>query len=78
MNLHPDCLLNEVNGPSDIKDMSLDGLEQLATEVRQLVLERGAKIDGHVGPNLGVMELTVAFRYVFNLPHDKIIWDVSH
>lgn len=55
MNLHPDYLLNEVNEPSDIKDMSLDELKQLATEMRQLVLERDAKIGGHVGPNFGVM-----------------------
>lgn len=78
MNLHPDYLLNEVNEPSDIKDMSLDELKQLATEIRQLVLERDAKIGGHVGPNLGVMELTIAFHYVFDSPHDKVIWDVSH
>lgn len=78
MNLHPDYLLNEVNEPSDIKQMSLDQLKQLATEMRQLVLERDAKIGGHVGPNLGVMELTIAFHYVFDSPHDKVIWDVSH
>lgn len=78
MNLHPDYLLNEVNEPSDIKQMSLDQLKQLAAEMRQLVLERDAKIGGHVGPNLGVMELTLAFHYVFDSPHDKIIWDVSH
>ena len=77
MNLHPDYLLNEVNEPSDIKDMSLDELKQLATEMRQLVLERDAKIGGHVGPNLGVMELTIAFHYVFDSPNDKVIWDVS-
>ncbi|MBD5806209.1 1-deoxy-D-xylulose-5-phosphate synthase [Limosilactobacillus walteri] len=78
MNLHPDYLLNEVNEPSDIKQMSLEELKQLATEMRQLVLERDAKIGGHVGPNLGVMELTLAFHYVFDSPHDKVIWDVSH
>lgn len=78
MNLHPDYLLNEVNEPSDIKDMSLDELKQLATEMRQLVLERDAKIGGHVGPNFGVMEITIAFHYVFDSPHDKVIWDVSH
>ena len=66
MNLHPDYLLNEVNEPSDIKDMSLDELKQLATEMRQLVLERDAKIGGHVGPNFGVMEITIAFHYVFD------------
>lgn len=78
MNLHPDYLLNEVNGPEDLKTMSLDELNELAREMRQLVLERDAAIGGHVGPNLGVMELTIAYHYVFNSPHDKIIWDVSH
>lgn len=78
MNRHPDYLLNEVNEPEDLKDMSLDELKQLAKEMRQLVLERDAAIGGHVGPNLGAMELTIAYHYVFNSPHDKIVWDVSH
>ncbi|MGM9892657.1 1-deoxy-D-xylulose-5-phosphate synthase [Limosilactobacillus sp.] len=78
MNRHPDYLLNEVNEPADIKGMSLDELKQLAREMRQLVLERDSAIGGHVGPNLGIMELTIAYHYVFNSPHDKVIWDVSH
>ena len=78
MNRHPDYLLNEVDEPEDIKGMTLDELKRLASEMRQLVLERDAAIGGHVGPNLGVMELTLAYHYVFNSPHDKIIWDVSH
>lgn len=51
MNRHPDYLLNRVNEPADIKSMSLEQLKQLATEMRQLVLERDAAIGGHVGPN---------------------------
>lgn len=78
MNQHPDFLLNEVNEPADIKSMSLDELKQLATEMRQLILERDEKIGGHVGPNLGIVETTLALHYVFNSPHDKIVWDVSH
>lgn len=78
MNRHPDYLLNEVNEPEDIKGMSLDELKQLAREMRQLVLERDSAIGGHVGPNLGIMELTIAYHYVFDSPHDKVIWDVSH
>lgn len=78
MNRHPDYLLNDVNEPSDIKQMSLSELKELAKEMRQLVLERDAAIGGHVGPNLGVMELTIAYHYVFNSPHDKVVWDVSH
>lgn len=78
MNRHPDYLLNEVNEPADIKGMSLDELKQLVREMRHLVLERDSAIGGHVGPNLGIMELTIAYHYVFNSPHDKVIWDVSH
>lgn len=78
MNLHPDYLLNKVNEPEDLKPMSLDQLKQLASEIRQLILERDEKIGGHVGPNLGVVELTLAYHYVFDSPHDKIVWDVSH
>lgn len=78
MNLHPDYLLNSVEDPADIRQMSLDQLKELAQEMRQLVLERDAAIGGHVGSNLGVMELTIAIHYVFDTPHDKILWDVSH
>lgn len=78
MNLHPDYLLNEVEEPQDIKHMSLDQLHELADEMRQLILERDEKIGGHVGPNLGIVETTLAYHYVFNSPHDKVIWDVSH
>ena len=78
MNQHPDFLINEVNEPQDIKSMNLDQLKELAQEMRQLVLERDSAVGGHVGPNLGVMELTIAFHYVFDSPHDKVIWDVSH
>ncbi len=53
-------------------------LKQLASEMRQLVLEKDAAISGHVGPNLGAMEATIAFHYVFDSPKDKIIWDISH
>ena len=78
MNLHPDYLLNEVEEPQDIKQMSMDQLHELADEMRQLILERDEKIGGHVGPNLGIVETTLAYHYVFNSPHDKVIWDVSH
>lgn len=78
MNLHPDYLLNEVDEPEDIKGMSLDQLHELAKEMRQLILERDEAIGGHVGPNLGIVETTIAYHYVFDSPHDKVIWDVSH
>lgn len=78
MNQHPDYLLNTINEPADIKKLSLAQLKQLAQEMRTLVLERDERIGGHVGPNLGVMEMTLALHYVFDSPHDKVIWDVSH
>lgn len=78
MNRHPDYLLNQVEEPADIKGMTLDQLKQLGSEMRQLIIERDSAIGGHVGPNLGVIEMTIAYHYVFNSPHDKIIWDVSH
>ena len=64
--------------PADIKAFSMSELKQLANEMRQLVLEKDAAISGHVGPNLGAMETTIAFHYVFDSPKDKIIWDISH
>lgn len=64
--------------PADIKAFSMPELKQLANEMRQLVLEKDAAISGHVGPNLGAMEATIAFHYVFDSPKDKIIWDISH
>lgn len=64
--------------PADIKAFSMSELKQLANEMRQLVLEKDAAISGHVGPNLGAMEATIAFHYVFDSPKDKIIWDISH
>ncbi|GET11861.1 hypothetical protein SN811_03610 [Ligilactobacillus agilis] len=78
MNQHPDYLLNKVTRPADIKAFSMPELKQLASEMRQLVLEKDAAISGHVGPNLGAMETTIAFHYVFDSPKDKIIWDISH
>lgn len=71
MNLHPDYLLNDINEPQDLKQLNLAQLQQLATEMRQLVLERDSAIGGHVGPNLGIMEVTLAFHYVFDSPMIK-------
>lgn len=78
MNRHPDFLLNQVEEPADIKSMSMEQLKQLADEMRQLIIERDSVIGGHLGPNLGIVEIALAYHYVFNSPHDKVIWDVSH
>ncbi|KRL83181.1 1-deoxy-D-xylulose-5-phosphate synthase [Ligilactobacillus equi] len=77
-NLHPDFLLNKISKPADLKGLTLSQLQQLADEGRQLVVEKDAAIGGHVGPNLGAAEATLAFHYVFDSPQDKIVWDISH
>lgn len=70
--------LNNINSPQDIKTLNIKELESLATEIRDAVLYRDSKTGGHVGPNLGFVEATIALHYVFNSPIDKIIYDVSH
>lgn len=78
MNKHPDYLLNRVKSPADVKKLSLSQMEKLAQEIRTLILEKDAAMGGHLGPDLGIVEATIAYHYVFNAPKDKIIWDVSH
>ena len=70
--------LDIINSPADVKKLSLKELEALAEEIRSAVLNRDSKIGGHVGPNLGIVETTIALHYVFNSPEDKIVYDVSH
>ena len=70
--------LENINGPEDIKKLEIENLQILADETRQAVINRISKIGGHSGPNLGVVELTLALHYVFNSPKDKIVYDVSH
>jgi len=70
--------LETVDGPGKVRALGLDQLQQLAEEIRQELITVLAKNGGHLGPNLGVVELTIALHYVFNTPKDKFIWDVSH
>ena len=78
MNKHPEYLLNKISGPKDLKKLSIVQMEQLAKEIRTLILEKNAAEGGHLGPDLGIVEATIAYHYVFDAPKDKIIWDVSH
>ncbi len=78
MNKHPDYLLNKIKSPADVKKLSIPEMEKLAKEIRTLILEKDAAKGGHLGPDLGIVEMTIAYHYVFNAPKDKIIWDVSH
>ena len=71
-------LLQTVNNPSDLRRLSRGQLGQLAHELRGYLLESVSKTGGHLSSNLGTVELTVALHYVFNTPHDRVVWDVGH
>ena len=71
-------LLNEISSPKDLHNLSEGELERLASEVRTFLIEHVSQTGGHLGPNLGVVELTIALHRVFDSPNDKIIWDVGH
>ena len=70
--------IEKIQSPADLKGMDIATLNIVADEVRQAVLNRVSKHGGHVGPNLGFVEATVALHYVFNAPEDKFVFDVSH
>lgn len=71
-------LIATIRQPKDLKTMSREQLRLLAQEIRQDLLARVTETGGHIGPNLGVVELTIALHYVFDSPSDKIVFDVSH
>lgn len=71
-------LLSQIDQPGDLKRMSENQLKLLAAEIRQFLIEKLAMTGGHLAPNLGVVELTLALHYVYNSPKDKIIFDVGH
>ena len=71
-------LLQTINSPADLKRLTRTELAQLAGEVRQFLLQSVSQTGGHLGSNLGTVELTVALHYVFNAPHDRMVWDVGH
>ena len=71
-------ILNKIDSPQDVKKLSLEEMNQLAQDIRYGILNRVNKLGGHLGPDLGIVEATIALHYVFNSPVDKIIYDVSH
>jgi 1-deoxy-D-xylulose-5-phosphate synthase len=71
-------LLEHINQPKDLKNLSIEQLEQLALETRQFLVEKLSVTGGHLSSNLGVVELTIALHYLFNSPYDKFIFDVGH
>src|SRR5436309_8393856 len=70
--------LDMVDSPVQVKKLTLEQLQQLAEELRNELITGLARNGGHLGPNLGVVELTIAMHHVFSTPHDKFVWDVSH
>jgi len=71
-------LLQTIDSPADLRRLPRTDLVKLAGELRAYVLDSVAKTGGHLGSNLGAVELTVALHYVFNTPHDRLVWDVGH
>ncbi len=71
-------VLENINSPEDLKKLSLNEMNELAKEIRECIIKKVDTIGGHLGPNLGIVEATIAMHYVFNSPVDKIVFDVSH
>ena len=70
--------LNTIKTPADIRNMNIDQLKALATQIRKALIEKVSAHGGHVGPNLGMVEAVIALHYVFDTPKDEIVFDVSH
>ena len=71
-------ILQTINSPEDVRNLSIAELDQLAADVREEIVKTVSKTGGHLAPSLGVVELTLALHHVFNTPADKLIWDVGH
>jgi 1-deoxy-D-xylulose-5-phosphate synthase len=71
-------LLERISGPRDLKDLSAEDLPQLAAEIRDYLIRVVTRNGGHLGPNLGVVELTIALHRVFDSPVDRILFDTGH
>ncbi|MGV0326048.1 1-deoxy-D-xylulose-5-phosphate synthase [Corynebacterium confusum] len=71
-------IIDSIDSPKDLKKLDGDELEQLAAEIRQLLIEKVSVTGGHLGPNLGVVELSIALHYTFNSPQDAMVFDTSH
>ena len=71
-------LINQINQPDDLQNLSEKELEMLCSEIREKIIQTVAHNGGHLASNLGVVELTVALHRVFHAPQDKIVWDVGH
>lgn len=70
--------INDIHSPADIKKLGLDELTDVCAQLRAALLTKLSRHGGHVGPNLGMLEATVAMHYVFDFHKDKVVFDVSH
>lgn len=70
--------LSEINCPPDLRQLRIDDLQEVADEIRAFIIETCSRIGGHTGASLGAVELAVAMHYVFDTPHDRLVWDVGH
>ena len=71
-------VLEKINSPADVKKLSISEMEALSQEIREAIIKKVNTTGGHMAPNLGIVETTIALHYVFNSPKDKIVYDVSH
>ncbi len=71
-------LLNNINSPADLRQLDRRDLPRLAQELREFLIDSVSKTGGHLSSNLGTVELTIALHYVFDTPHDRLVWDVGH
>ncbi|MEE9243957.1 MAG: 1-deoxy-D-xylulose-5-phosphate synthase N-terminal domain-containing protein, partial [Mycobacterium sp.] len=71
-------MLEQIRGPADLQHLTQAQLHELASEIRNLLIYKVAATGGHLGPNLGVVELTLALHRVFDSPHDPILFDTGH
>ena len=78
MRAYTDGMLEQIRGPADLQHLSQSQLSDLAHEIREFLIHKVAATGGHLGPNLGVVELTLALHRVFDSPHDPIIFDTGH
>jgi 1-deoxy-D-xylulose-5-phosphate synthase len=78
MEINPGPLLNQINSPADLKQLSREQLHQVCEELRQYIIDVVSVHGGHFGASLGVVELSVALHYIYNTPYDQLVWDVGH
>ena len=71
-------LLKTIDSPADLRSLERRELAQLAEELRAYIIESVSQTGGHLSSNLGTVELTIALHYVFDTPHDRLVWDVGH